>query len=344
MRKLALALLALSVCSWVAPAPSHAGGCGCVPISLPVGEQFLSHRPGALRLGYSMVYSDTNHYYIGTERQDGPGQTEETVAPSTKGLDNTLSVVYDAAHALSFGVEIPIIHTEQAREFGGVKGSMDASGLGDMRVTASWWFKNDPNGAAMHVGAGLRLPTGSSDKTFRAQNGNMVTQDLAAQAGTGNLAGILEFGGSTFFAQRWGLAFSTRYIFAPANTTVANFRNELTGGGWEKNSDADQVTGRVSLATPLSTGDGALSHLAARANVDLAWIPYDDLFGDSEGFRRAGVIFAAGPGLSYNPGPAWTLSVDVPLTVYRDVQRNGGNVQEWTLMVGATYDGLSFWR
>jgi hypothetical protein len=340
MRKTVLALFAISI--WFAPEASFAGGCGCVPISLPVGEQFLSHRPGALRVGYSMIYSDTNHYYIGTERQDGPGQTEETVAPSTLGLDNTIGIVYDAAHSLSFGIEIPIVHTEQAREFGGVKGSMDASGLGDVRVLGNWWFKNDPNGAAMHIGAGLRLPTGTSDKSFRAQNGTDVTQDLAAQAGTGNLAGIVEFGGSTFFGQRWGVAFSTRYTFAPANTTVANFRNELTGGGWEKNSDADQVTGRVSLATPLSTGDGAMNRVAVRANVDLAWIPYDDLFGDSEGFRRAGVIFAAGPGLSYTPTPAVTLSADVPLTLYRDVQRNGGNVQEWTLMIGATYDGFSF--
>lgn len=340
MRKFAFAFLALA--AGFVPAASHAGGCGCVPISLPVGEQFLSHRPGALRVGYSLIYSDTDHYYIGTERQDGPGQTEETVAPSTLGFDNTFSIVYDAAHAFSFAVEIPIVHTEQAREFGGVKGTMEATGLGDVRVVGSRWLKSDPYGMSLRVGAGVRLPTGSSDKTFRAQNGSDVTQDLAAQAGTGNPAGIVELGGSRPFGHRWGLAFSTRYIFAPANTTVENFRNQLTGTGWKENSDADQVTGRVSVATPLSTGLGALSRLTARANLDLAWIPFDDLFGESDGFRRAGVIFAAGPGLSYAPATPVTLSVDLPLTLYRDVQRNGGNVQEWTLMVGATYDGFSF--
>ncbi len=340
MRKFAYAFLVFS--AGFVPAASHAGGCGCVPISLPVGEQFLSHRPGALRVGYSLIYSDTDHYYIGTERQDGPGQTEETVAPSTMGFDNTFSLVYDAAHALSFAVEIPIVHTEQAREFGGVKGTMEASGLGDVRVVGSRWLKSDPYGMSLRVGAGVRLPTGASDETFRAQNGREVTQDLAAQAGTGNLAGIVELGGSRPFGHRWGFAFSTRYIFAPANTTVENFRNQLTGSGWEENSDADQVTGRVSVATPLSTGLGALSRLTARANVDLAWIPFDDLFGESDGFRRAGVIVAAGPGLAYSPATPVTLSVDVPLTLYRDVQRNGGNVQEWALMVGATYDGFSF--
>ena len=339
MRRLMFALVALT--AGVVPATSQAGGCGCVPISLPAGDQFQSHRPGALRLGYSMMYSDTDHYFIGTERQDGPGQTEETVAPSTLGWDNTLSIAYDTAHSLSFGIEVPIVHTEQAREFGGVKGSMDASGLGDVRVLGNWWIKNDPYGTAMHVGAGVRLPTGASDKGFRAQNGTEVTQDLAAQAGTGNLAGIVEFGGSTFFKQRWGFAFSTRYTFAPSNTTVENFRNQLVGSGWEMNSDADQVTGRVSLATPFSTGLGAWSRLSGRANLDLAWIPFDDLFGESDGFRRAGVIFAAGPGLAYTPTAPVTLSVDVPLTLYRDVQRNGGNVQEWTLMIGASYNGLS---
>lgn len=344
MRKLAFALAPVVLVAVLVPGTSRAGGCGCVPISLPVGEQFRSHQPGALRFGYSMIYSDTDHYFIGTERQDGPGQTEQTVAPSTKGLDNTFSLVYDAPHSLSLGVEVPIVHTEQAREFGGVKGNMEAGGLGDVRVVGNWWIRNDPYGTAMHVGAGLRLPTGDSDKTFRAQNGSEVTQDLAAQAGTGNLAGIVEFGGSTYFKQRWGFAFSTRYTFAPSNTTVANFRNQLSGTGWEENSDADQVTGRLSIATPLSTGYGALSRIAARANVDLAWIPFDDLFGESDGFRRAGVIAAVGPGLSFTPTPAVTLSADVPLTVYRDVQRNGGNVQEWTLMIGATYNGISLGR
>ncbi|MEZ5066906.1 MAG: hypothetical protein R3B81_19500 [bacterium] len=339
MKKIFGLLLAAALVGGL-PASSLAGGCGCVPVSLPTGDQFLAHNPGALRIGWSLMYSDTNHYFVGTERQDGPGQTEETVAPSTLGLDNTLSLEYDLEHNLSLAVEIPIVHTEQAREFGGVSGTMEASGLGDVRALARYWFRNEPVGLSFWGSVGVRLPTGKSDRTFRAQNDMIVTQDLAAQDGTGNAAGILELGGSQFFGGRYGLSFQTRYIFTPSATTVPNFRYELTGNGEPMNSDSDALTARVSLATPLGTNGGAMEDLSVRALFDLAWIPWDDLFGDTVGFRRAGMILAAGPGLSYTPIQRLTFSAAVPLTLYRNVQRNGGNVQEWTFQFGVAFDSV----
>jgi hypothetical protein len=333
-----VAIIAVAFGLGLIPNESFAGGCGCVPISLPVGEQFTTHRAGDFRIGYAMTYSDTDHYFIGTERQDGPGQTEETVAPATLGFDNVFSLEYDFEHDLTVGVEVPIVHTEQSREFGGVQGSMDASGLGDVRLLGRYWFRNNPYGFTFQGGLGVRLPTGESDRTFRAQNGTMVTQDLAAQAGTGNAAGVVEFRGSTFFAHRYGFAFATRYTFTPSSTTVNNFRNELTGNGFEKNSDADALTSRVSLGTPFSTGEGFPSRMTGRANVDLAWVPYEDLLGESEGFRRAGVILAIGPEVSFAATDTFAFSAGVPLTVYRNVQRNGGNVQEWAFQFGISFD------
>lgn len=333
--------LAMIVFLWtILPGRAPAGGCGCVPISLPSGEQFKFHNESNLRVGCATTYSNTDHYYIGTERQDGAGEVEETVAPSTLGFDNVFSLEYDLPRSFAVALEIPIVHTEQSREFGGVSGSMNATGLGDISLLARRWFRTDPTGFSLHGALGVRLPTGKSDKQFRAQSGAMVTQDLAAQAGTGNFAGIVEFGGSTYFADRYGFAFVTRYTFTPSATTVNNFRNELTGNGSERNSDSDALTTRLSLATPLGTGDSFLGRFSGEANLDLAWIPFDDLFGDTDGFRRAGVIVALGPGLSFNPAGGVTVSAGLPLTLYRDVQHNGGNVQDWTFQMGITLDRL----
>lgn len=323
------------------PARAYAGGCGCVPISFPVGEQFKVHVPGQVRINYGFAFSDTDHYFVGTERQDGAGQVEETVAPATLGLDNTLAIEYDLPSRLSLGLEVPIVHTEQSREFGGVKGTMEASGLGDVRAYGRYLLKDNPVGFSLYGTLGARLPTGESDKQFRAQNGTMVTQDLAAQAGTGNFAGILEIGGSSFFAQRFGLAFNSRYVFTPSATSGPNFRHELSGAGPEENSDADTFTTRIGLSTPLSTGEGALRRVSIHANFDLAWIPDDDLFGESEGFRRAGTILALGPALSYSPVDPLTLTAGVPFTVYRDVRLNGGNVQEWTMQFGMSFNAYT---
>lgn len=296
-----------------------------MPVSLSVGERYQPVR-GELRSWLALSYSDTDHYYIGTDRD---AATEANPAPATLGVETVLGLEYDATRRVTLALEVPFVHTEQSREFGGVAGTMKASGLGDLRLLARAWFQ-----PRWYAALGVRLPTGNSDATFRAQNGTLVTQDLAAQAGTGNLAGIAEFGGSHPLGGGIDLSLAARYIVTPSATTVNNFRHELTGNGPAQNSDSDSFNARLSFARRL----GATSPVALQLHADLAWVPYDDLFGDTEGFRRAGPIVAVGPGLRWAPGASGlTVAAAVPLTVYRDVQRNGGNVQEWMAQVSVGY-------
>jgi hypothetical protein len=317
------------------PARALATACGCVPVSVSAGEQFRSHTPGTLRAGYAFAYSDTDHYYIGEDRDDA---TETNVAPATLGIENILNLEYDLPRGVALVGEIPFIKTEQSREFGGVAGTMKASGLGDVRLLARYWLGREASGLRWYSAPGLRLPTGESDGTFVAKDGETVMKDLAAQAGTGNTAGIFELGGTAPLGRRLALGFSGRYVFTPKATTIANFRHELTGTGPEKNSDSDAAAARLSVSAPLGGPGSALHPLAVRALADLAWVPYDDLFGKTEGFRRAGPIVLVGPGLSWAPRQAFHLSAAVPFTIYRDIQQNGGNVQEWMLQFSLSYD------
>lgn len=309
-----------------------------MPVSLPVGEQFKSYAAGTLHASYGFSYSDTDHYYIGEERDDA---TETNVAPATLGIEHLFGIEYDLGNRFTLIGEFPIVHTEQSREFGGVAGTMEANGLGDIRFLARYWVKGTTPGVRWFTSVGVRVPTGESDGKFRAQNGRMVTRDLAAQAGTGNAAGIVELGANTQFFDRLGAAFTARYIFTPSATTVNNFRNELTGNGPPKNSDSDAATARLGLSMPLGSGESVLSRVSVQGLADIAWVPYDDLIGDTEGFRRAGPIVLVGPGLSWSPREALSFSAAAPFTIYRDVQQNGGNVQEWTLQFGLSYDVLT---
>jgi hypothetical protein len=88
-------------------------------------------------------------------------------------------------------------------------------------------------------------------------------------------------------------------------------------------------------------GDGALSRVAASVIADVGWVPNDDLIGETEGFRRAGPIVLLGPGLSWAPRRAFAVSAAVPFAVYRNVQENGGNVQEWMLQLSLSYNILN---
>lgn len=304
-------------------------------MSLPVGELSKSHTPGAFRASYGSSYSDTDHYYIGKERSD---LVESTVAPATLGVEHLFGLEYDLPHGITVVGEVPIVRTDQSREGGAAAGTMKAHGIGDLRLLARYWMASNAEGLRFSASLGVRLPTGKSDGKFLTKGGKTVTNDLAAQAGTGNLAGILEVGGGAKLSNRFGLGFAARYVFTPSATTVSNFRHELSGVGPEKNSDSDAATARVTLNTALNTGHGPWSRVALSILTDIAWVPYDDLIGDTEGFRRAGPILLAGPGLSWMATDRLNVATAVPITLYRDVQQNGGNVQDWTIQLSASYN------
>lgn len=165
-------------------------------------------------------------------------------------------------------------------------------------------------------------------------------KDLAAQAGTGNAAGIPEVGGMARLARRVEAGFSARYVLTPKATSVDNFPHQLTGTGPAKSSDSDAAAARVSVSVPLGPEGGIRGSFAARASADVAWVPYDDLVGKTEGFRRAGPIMLVGPGLSWSPRADFVVAAATPFTVYRDIQQSGGNVQERMLQLSLSYSRI----
>jgi hypothetical protein len=253
-------------------------------------------------------------------------------------MEHVLGLEYNFPHKIALVAEVPFVEVDQTRKFGAVAGNMDANGLGDIRVLGRYWLKADGGDTNIYLAAGLRAPTGKSNGKFVSQSGTVVTKDLTAQPGTGNLAWIIEAGGNSRLSDRLGMGYSLRYVMTPSETTVNNFRNELSGNGPAKNSDSDALTSRLSFSTPLSLGTGLLSQFSAQGLIDFAWVPYDDLIGGSDGFRRAGPILAVGPGLTWSPMQSLSFSAAVPIKVYRDVQRNGGNVQEWMLQLSVSWN------
>lgn len=313
-------------------------------VGLPVGEQFKLHEPGRLRLGYAYSYSDADHFYFGEKRDHA---VERGPQPTTLTNEHTATLEYDLPAKFSLIGEVPFLYTRQKREAGPVAGTMTAAGLGDIRLLSRYWFTDENPPFRLYGIFGVRIPTGESDEKFLSQTGNRVTKDVAAQSGTGNFAGVLELGGTSQLTDSFALFYQGRYIFAPETETDANnFRFELTGIGPRKNSDSDAATlrigGNLNFGTLLrETFRGEepfqpLDGLAGQVIFDTAWVPYDDLIGASGGFRRAGVILFVGPGLTWAPYENLTLSVSTPFTVYRKIQRNGGNVPEWVFQTSIT--------
>lgn len=315
--------------------------------NLSVGEEFKSNIPGRFRLSYVYGYSDTDKYYTG-EKRNRP--VERNVAASTLTNEHTVIAEYDATERLSFIAEIPFLYVRQARDGPasfGVNGVMLADGLGDVRLLGKYWLANQSQSFRLYAAAGVRLPTGDSNSRFTSDAGNRITEDVAVQHGTGKGAGIVELGGTSQLHDNLGLFYSGRYTFTPSTETDArNFRNQLTGNGPRRNSDSDSGSFKLGVQVPVGrmlreavseNPVPKLDGLAIFQAVSCAWVPYDDVFGATEGFRRAGTVLFYEPGIAWAPAPDVTFTVSVPLTIYRKLQQNGGNLPEWILQASITF-------
>ncbi len=307
-------------------------GCMAADVQPPpsVGEQFKLNQPGRLRMTFAYSYSDTDKYYNGESRDHA---VERDVEPST--LRNEFAGIfeYDLTERWSLLTEVPFLYVNQNRTgptSEAVNGSMNANGVGDIRLLGRYWLTEDNDTFNLYGAAGIRVPTGEGDEKFVSEGGNLITKDFAAQTGTGNAAGIVELGGFGRVDEHLQHFFQLRYIFTPStNTEGNNFRNELSGNGPEKNSDSDAMSWRLGLALPIE-------RFSLTAAVSGAWVPYDDVIGQTAGFRRAGVVMFAEPGIVWSPVDSVTLNASVPITFYRKLQLAGANIPDYIFQTSVT--------
>lgn len=330
---------------------AFAVGCisgGVVPNN-SVGEQFKLNRPGRVRLSYNYAFSDTDHFYFHEKRQ----HNVERGTLATSLVNEHLAVLeVDITERVSGVLEVPFIYSRQTRSgpaSAAVNGAMIGAGLADIRIGARLWFlQSDEASLRLYALGGLRLPTGGSKEKFTSQAGNRVHKDVSVQPGTGNVAPYLELGGTVSLEEQayMGLFFQTRYVFTPAtNTRARNFRNELSGNGYQYNSDSDAMTWRVGASFSLGR---AIREAVSDEEIQAAdgvgilvaltgsYVPYDDLIGGDSGFRRGANMIFIEPGIVWAISERITLNASAPLTVYRHVNKNGGNVPEFIVQGGIT--------
>lgn len=295
---------------------------------------------------YSYAYSDTDHFYLHEARQLA---TERATKATSLLNEHTLNLEVDITDRLSLVAEVPFLYGIQSRNGPGstaINGDMQASGLGDMRFLARFWFFQEEQKVRLYVAAGVRAPTGESEGGFTSFANRRVDKDVSAQEGTGNFAGVIELGGSGSVTDWLGVFFQARYVFTPGNNALSeNFRWQLTGAGPHYNSDADTALWKIGATLPIGRlirekmteePNSALDGLAFLFAIDGAHVPYEDLIGGSSGFRRGANIFFVEPGFAWAPNDIVTFSISVPVTVYKYVMKNGGNVPEYVVQAGMT--------
>lgn len=244
-----------------------------------------------------------------------------------------LEISYSFSNQLSLGVNVPFSIFDRSSLYEHYGNSIEAnpeqkrfytsaSGLGDIRVSASYWLQ-DPtiSTSNLMLGLGVKIPTGDphvmGDFHRLDEEGNDFTirrpVDQSIQLGDGGWAVILDAQAYHSFTQsRFGMYFSGFYMLNPTNpndvlrTPTANPDNH-----WSYFSSPDQYGARLGLSY-------LLNH---RFNFGLGGliegVPSTDLIGNSEGYRRPGYAVSAEPSIGFNH-KNWNFNFSIPVALYRN--------------------------
>jgi hypothetical protein len=270
------------------------------------------------------------------------GDEEETnrVEDGTQVINVSHAMDWSIGHMLTdrFGLSlnIPLINNDRTslyEHYGNnttrnpdqLRFGTKASGVGDIRLTSSYWlFDPTHEGRGnLQLGFGIKAPTGDSDVQDqfhrRDENGEDYTivkaVDQSIQIGDQGWGYTLEVNSFLSVSPRTSLYFNGFYMFNPKNTndTLTRGTSEGVNPLIVNHSVADQYAARMGANSSVLSRLGIMLGLGAR----IEGIPGHDLIGSSDGFRRPGYIVSVEPTISYMLGNV-DLTLSVPVALYRN--------------------------
>ncbi len=243
---------------------------------------------------------------------------------------------------------------------------MRAGGMGDIRLTASYWLfdpKKFPD-RNISLSLGVSMPTGvddASDYSYRATGKVLRPVDPAIQpanGGWGILVGGQAFTSLSFPQLRHSDWFVNTYAYAEAayvitpqetNGVQSPIGDEpaLTGGfkGLIFDSIPDQFLVRAGVSQIVWPSKG----VSVSAGIRWEGVPAKDLIGGDFGWRIPGNSVSFEPGVTWSPRRQDSFSVYVPIAVYRyaslDANSQSMNmsgpglatIADWQLIISYTH-------
>ncbi len=251
-----------------------------------------------------------------------------------------INFAYAISDRLQVSLAIPFVHNERSQvlrtkqsapdpvtgertTLEGIRYSVFAQGLGDIRATASYWIF-DPAVAVngnLQVGLGIKSNSGSTTKkdnglflTPSSRHGNvvydsLVTMDQAIQPGDGGIGFSVELSGfRKIVGSLYGFA-NGYYLFnpresngsfksAPSVVKDADGNVLATMYGYNVYASPDQYFARAGLSYSLLKQKNLTFSAAGR----FEGIPAYDALGGQVAYRRPGYVIAFESGLSYRHG------------------------------------------
>lgn len=320
-RILAIALTVLCALGVLTPRLSAQGCVAARFMSLSLGPDGIQQlQPGQWQVGANLRYLYADEGWRGTDYWP---DYATIVGNQITIFSLDTQVTYQFTPRFSVTATLPYVNgqTSNYPEHDGTRHTVNAHGIGDLRVVGTAWVF-DPathHNGNLSLGLGLKMPTGEEAATaiFTKPTGPEVRPvDASIQPGDGGWGVIVEAAGYWRFSPRiYGYA-NGYYLINPRETN-SSYTPTPIFGVVRNNSVTDQYLIRAGFSFTNWPVTGLSTSLGLRFNG----IPPFDLIGGSDGFRRPGYVTYIEPGLNWSRGQ-YNFSLVVPVRLDANRLRN----------------------
>lgn len=276
-------------------------------------------------VSFSWRYQRSDRHFRGSQEEKNRAAEHSEVINTIHLLDVAVTKNLNERWSLTFGVPYLMadrsspIRNEERETIG--RSVSQSRGFGDFTIGARRWMLDPVTHPKTNVqlGFGMKLPTGQNnvvDTRVRYEDGeyvpNVQTNDQSIQPGDGGFGFIFDIG--WFYRVMQG-----RCAFYFAGTYLANPQG-TSGVYTYRSREAEQI---MSIADQYLARLGAQFAVSKTKNISLGiggrieGVPYKDVYGPSDGFRRPGYAVSVEPSFNVTWGLN-NVSVAVPIAVYRN--------------------------
>ena len=180
---------------------------------------------GKLKIGIKNISFSRENMYNGTNQANNAENLDASVNVTM------LALKYGVAKDIDIKVVIPYKQIEASASLGSNDVSVNNSGVGDAIIMGRYaFFPMSKYGYQVSVGAGVKLPTGSTDSAFTTAPSfaSGVNTPMPTQMGTGAFEYKAELGFSKVIGDTLRIDMHSMYTYRPLAKNDYDFGNELS--------------------------------------------------------------------------------------------------------------------
>ena len=260
-------------------------------------------------------YLHADRFYFGSQATTPPQFFGQPLIINVHSAN--INVTYGATDRFSLRLTVPVSYGTQSRFYlDTARHVARAGGIGDIGLVGTTWLL-DPGThtrANVALGVGVKIPTGNNKymATYFLQGGSSLQfpVDQSIELGDGGWGVILQGQAFRRMATRMLAYFTGSYLVSPRDQTDVTRAPPGERNATVRISVPDVYTGRLGAVYGLLPEQGLSVSLGARIDG----IPYHDLIGRSDGFRRPSYIVFVDPSVAFERSRS-ALTLSTPIRV-----------------------------